>query len=281
MIGNYLKTALLLGALTGLMLLAGRLLAGPTGLVVALVFAVLMNFAMYWFSGKVVLMMYRAKEAPKSKYPKLHKIVEELAKKSGMPKPKIYIVPSPQPNAFATGRDEKNAVVACTEGILELLTDDELKGVLAHELSHVKNRDMLITTIAATMAGVISYIANMAQWAAIFGSRDDDRGGNIFGIIALAIITPIIAMLIQLTISRSREYLADERGAKTIGNGEPLARALEKIEAGVKAHPMKFGSPATSSLFIANPFSAGGLALLLSTHPSTKDRVARLKSMKI
>jgi len=280
---NQIKTVLLLGILSGIVLSAGYLIGGNTGLTVALAFAVLMNFGMFFFSHKLILMMYRAKPASKSDYPHLHKMVEDIAHKIGIPKPTLYIVPTQTPNAFATGPSPKKAVVACTEGILSLLNDHELKGVLAHELSHVKNRDMLVTTIAATLAAVISYLAHMAQYAAIFGGmgRDRNNGGNILGVLLLAILAPIIALLLQLAISRSREYLADETGAKTLKDSHGLANALHKLELGNRAHPLKHGNPTTSSLFIVNPFTAGGLVSLFSTHPPTAERVKRLKEMKV
>ena len=276
---NQLKTAMLLGALTGLMLLAGNLLGGRGGLTIALMFAGLMNFGAYFFSDKIVLAMYRAQEAKKTEHPALHRIIEEITHKAGVPKPKVYIIETATPNAFATGRNPKHAAVACTTGIMSLLTHDELKGVLAHEIAHVKNRDILITTVAATIAGVISYLAQMAQFAAIFGGRDEREGGNMAGMLVLAILTPIIATIIQLAISRSREYHADATGAKTIHNSHHLANALKKIETGVRHNPLQFGHPATSSLFILNPFSAGGMVKLLSTHPSTHERIKRLNEM--
>jgi len=279
---NQIKTTLLLGLLTGLMLGAGWLLGGQTGLLIALVFSILMNFCSYFFSDKIVLFMYRAKEAKKSDYPSLHSIVEEVSKSAGIPKPKVYVIPTNTPNAFATGRNPKHAVVACTEGILQLLDKEELKGVIAHEISHVKNRDILIATVAATIAGVISYLAQMAQFAAIFGGGNRDRdSGNAIGMLALAIITPLIALIIQLAISRSREYLADETAAKTIHNPKALASALHKLEVGVKNNPLRFGSPATSSLFIVNPFSARGFMTMLSTHPPMQERIRRLNEMKV
>ncbi len=263
------------------MLLAGNILGGRGGLTIALAFAGLMNFGAYFFSDKIVLAMYRAQEAKKSEHPELHKMVEEISHKAGVPKPKIYVIPTATPNAFATGRNPKHATVACTTGIMQLLNHDELKGVLAHEIAHVKNRDILITTVAATIAGVISYLAQMAQFAAIFGGgRDREGGNNIAGMLVLAIITPIIAMIIQMAISRSREYHADATGAKFLKNSEGLASALKKIEMGVKHNPMGFGHPATSSLFILNPFSAGGMVKLLSTHPATSERIKRLNEMK-
>ncbi len=279
---NRLKTLVLLSVLAGILMGVGYLIGGTSGLTIGLVLAILMNFGTYWFSDKIVLKIYRAQEVKKKDMPEYHKTVEEITKAAGIPMPKLYIVPSDAPNAFATGRNPNHAAVACTKGILSLLTKEELKGVLAHEVSHIKNRDILITTIAATIAAVISYVGFMARWAAIFGGggRDDNRN-NLLGIIVLGIITPLIAMLLQLAISRSREYLADETGAKTIKDPKALASALEKIEKGIKLHPMRFGSPATSSLFIENPFSAHGMMALLSTHPPTKSRVERLRRMKV
>jgi len=278
---NQIKTVLLLGSLTGIMLWAGSVFGGRTGLTVALAFALIMNFVTYFFSDKIVLRMYRAMPAHKKDYPKLHKMIEEISKKAGIPKPKLYIIPASYANAFATGRNPKNAVVACTEGIMELLTDEELKGVLAHEVGHVKNRDILVTTIAATIAAVISYLAMMARWAAIFGGgRDSENNGNLLGLLALAILAPLIAVILQLAISRSREYLADSTGAKTIGNPKALASALEKLHHGAKAKPLR-GNSVTSSMFIVNPFSAAGIANLFSTHPPMKERVKRLKEMKV
>lgn len=280
---NQVKTAVLLGLLSGLVLGAGYLLGGNNGLLIALVIAVLMNFGMYFWSHKLVLKMYRARPASKREYPKLHSMMEEIAKKAGLPKPKLYIIPTKTPNAFATGPSKKKAVVACTEGIMELLDEHELKGVLAHEISHVKNKDMLVTTIAATLAAVISYLAHMAQFAAIFGGfgrRDDHGSHNLFTVLLLAIITPIIAVMLQLAISRSREYLADHTGAKLLKDSRGLANALNKLEHGNKALPLHGGSPATSSLFIVNPFAGGGFVRLLSTHPPTELRIKKLMQMK-
>ncbi len=275
---NQIKTVLLLGILSGLVLWVGFLLGGNNGLVFALGFAVLMNFGMYFWSHKLVLAMYRARPASKKEYPHLHKIVEDIAHKIGIPKPALYIVPTETPNAFATGPSPKKAVVACTDGILKLLNDHELKGVLAHELSHVKNRDMLVTTIAATLAAVLSTVARVALWTGM--GNDRDRGIHPIAAIFLIIVTPIVALLIQLAISRSREYLADESGAETLKDGSGLANALNKLEHGCKAKPLRFGNPTTSSLFIVNPFTAGGLVSLFSTHPATSKRIERLKQMK-
>ncbi len=282
-LGNQIKTVVLLGLLTGLLLAVGRLIGGQTGLFVALIFSVLMNFGAYWFSDKIVLAMYRAKPADKKTHAHLHKIVEEVVAAANIPKPKVYIIPTEAANAFATGRSPKHAAVACTEGIMKLLTDKELKGVIAHEISHVKNRDILVTTIAATIAGVISYLAHMAQFAAIFGGgrRDDNRGGgNAITLLALAIITPIIAVILQLAISRSREFLADHSGALTIKDGEPLASALAKLDKAALRHKMGMGNEATASLFIVNPLKGQALMSLFSTHPSLDERVRRLRAMK-
>lgn len=280
---NQIKTILLLGTLTGLLLGIGQFFGGTQGLTVALIFVGLMNLSTYWFSDKFVLMMYKAHEAKKTEHVELHHIVEEVAEKAGIPKPKLYIIPSIQANAFATGRNPKNAVVACTQGIMKLLTKDELKGVIAHEIAHIKNRDILITTIAATIAGVISYLAQMAQFAAIFGGNRNDREGqgNAISLLMLAILTPIIATVLQLAISRSREYLADETGARTIKNPKALAKALEKLAYGAQHHTMEFGNHATSSMFIVNPFTAQGLFALFSTHPPMDERIKRLNEMKV
>ncbi len=277
---NQLKTLILLSTLMGLMLGVGFLLGGQTGLFIALIFSLIMNFGVYWFSDRIVLAMYRAKEANKDEYKELHKMVGEVSKLSNIPKPKVYIINSDNLNAFATGRSPNHAAIAFTTGILKALSKEELKGVTAHEISHVRNRDTLITTVAATIAGVISYIATMAQWAAIFGGRDEE-GQNIVGVLVLALITPIIATLIQLAISRAREYMADETGAKTIKNPNALADALQKLENGNKHNPMRGGSAATSSLFIVNPFSSNAIVSMLSTHPPIEKRVQRLRGMRV
>ncbi|MBN1544586.1 zinc metalloprotease HtpX [Candidatus Woesearchaeota archaeon] len=280
---NQFKTLVLLLALTVVLLLVGQLVGGMQGLTIAFIIVLLMNGLSYFFSHKLVLFMYRAKEAKESQHPDLFRTVREVAKLANIPVPKVYIIPSDSPNAFATGRNPKNAVVACTEGIMRLLDKDELKGVIAHEVAHIKNRDILIQTIAATIAGVISYVAMMARWAAIFGgfggNRDSDSGG-ILGWLVLAILAPIIALIIQLAISRSREYLADETGAKTTHDPLALASALEKLERGVRSNPLRFGNPTTSSLFITNPFSAKGLTSLFSTHPPMDERIKRLRKMR-
>jgi len=284
MVVNQLKTVVLLGLLTALLLWVGQLIGGYSGLVVAGIFAVIMNFGSYWFSDKLVLMIYGAKEVKESDQPKLYKIVREVTQQANIPMPKVYIIPSDNSNAFATGRNPKHAAVAATQGILNLLNEDELKGVIAHEVAHIKNRDILISTVAGTIAGVISYIATMAQWTAMFGGfggRDNERGSNIVGLLLLAIVTPIIATIIQLAISRSREYIADETGAKIIKNPHGLAGALEKLEHDAKSHPMRFGNPSTAHLFITNPFRSGAFIKFFSTHPPMNERIKRLKNMKI
>ncbi len=283
---NYLKTALLLGGLTGLFLLIGALAGGKTGLTIALIFAGGMNFVSYWWSDKIVLWMYRAKEADKKKYAQLYSIIKEITAKAHLPMPKVYIVDTPQSNAFATGRNPQHAAVAVTSGIMQILDEKELRGVLAHEIGHVKNRDILISTVAATIAGVISYVAMMARWAAIFGGmgRDNEnRGGNILELLLLAIIAPIMAMIIQLAISRSREYQADETGAHLSKDPLALASALQKIEKNVHNHPFaRMGkTEATAHLFIANPLKASAFLELFSTHPSTEARCKRLREMKV
>ena len=276
---NSFKTVIFLGLLTGILLGIGYLF-GPYGLIIGFIFALLMNFVSYFYSDKIVLWMYKAKLAEKSKYPELHELVSEIAKLANIPKPKVYIVTSANPNAFATGRNPKHAAVAVTTGIMELLDKEELKGVIAHEISHVKNRDILVATIAATIAGVISFVGAMARWSTILGGGDDDNGGGLLGLLVLGIITPIMAFLIQMAISRSREYLADESAAKILKDSKGLSSALKKLESGVKEHPFTNESSAGASLFIVNPFSWKGFMSMLSTHPSTDDRITRLNSMK-
>jgi len=286
-IKNQIKTVLLLGGLTGLLLLIGGLAGGRTGLTIALIFAGGMNFVSYWWSDKIVLWMYKAKEADKKKYPQLYSIIKEITAKAHLPMPKVYFIDTPQSNAFATGRDPKHAAVAVTAGIMQILDEKELRGVLAHEIGHIKNRDILISTVAATIAGVISYIAMMARWAAIFGGvggRDNENGNsNILELLLLAIIAPIMAMIIQLAITRSREYLADETGAHLSKDPLALASALQKIEKNVHNHPFaRMGkTEATAHLFIANPLKASAFFELFSTHPTVEKRVQRLKEMKL
>ncbi len=276
---NQFKTAILLAILAALLIWIGSFF-GKQGLFIGFAFAIVINVLTYFFSDKLVLLMYQAKPASKKEYPELHSIIEEVSHKAGIPKPKIYIVQNESPNAFATGRNPKNAVVACTTGILKLLNKDELKGVIAHEISHVKNRDILIATIAATIAAVISYLAMMARFAALFGGGGRNRdSGRMFELLALGILTPLIATLIQLAISRSREYFADSSAAKTIGSGVGLASALEKLKEGVKKTPFRNANKATMSLFIVNPLSAAGILSLFSTHPPLDERIRRLKGM--
>ncbi|MBE9546650.1 MAG: zinc metalloprotease HtpX [Proteobacteria bacterium] len=277
---NTIKTGILLGALTGLLILIGGYFGGKQGIIIAFIFAMVMNFGSYWFSDKLVLKMYRASEVSESEAPELYSIVKNLALRAGLPIPKVYIVPGDTPNAFATGRDEKHAVVAVTEGILRILNRDELEGVLSHELTHIKNRDMLIGSIAATLAGAIMMLASMAKWTAIFGGfgGDDDEGGGIFGLLIMAILAPIGAMIIQMAVSRSREYLADEGGARISGKPYGLASALEKMARASKAIPMK-ANPSTAHMFIVNPLTGKSLMNLFSTHPPTEERIARLKRM--
>ena len=276
--GNAAKTALLLGALSALLLLIGDLLGGANGLVIAFVFAAIMNLGSYWFSDKIVLRMYGAKEVG-PEHP-LSQIVARLALQANMPMPRVYVIPSASPNAFATGRGPKHAAVAATEGILRTLDERELEGVLAHELAHVLNRDILISSVAATIAAAIMMVARMAQFAAFFGgSRDDREGSNPLALLALIIVAPLAAMLIQAAISRSREFAADAGGAHIAGNPYGLADALRKIERASKQLPLD-ASPATAHMFIIKPFSAQGLLGLFSTHPPTEARIRALLQLR-
>jgi len=278
---NSVKTIGLMMGLTALLVLIGGYLGGRHGMIVALAFATIMNLFSYWFSDKIVLAMYRAQEVDEATAPTLFRVVRGLAEKAGMPMPRVYIIPQAQPNAFATGRDPKHAAVAATQGLLQLMDEQELEGVIAHELSHVRNRDILIGTIAATLAGAVMILARMAQFAAIFGGggrdRDEERGGGL-GLIFVAIFGAIAAALIQLAISRSREYQADASGARLSGDPHGLARALSALERATQRVPME-ANPATSHMFIVNPFGGGGLVRLFSTHPPIEDRIARLERM--
>jgi len=279
---NVFKTAILLGALTALLVLIGGALGGQQGMIVAFLFALAMNFASYWFSDKLVLAMYRAKPVEEAEAPGLYRVVRTLATRAGIPMPRVYLIPSETPNAFATGRNPQHAAVAVTEGIMRVLDEQELEGVLAHELAHVKNRDVLIATIAATLAGAITYLAHMAQWAAIFGGRrgeEEEEGGSAFGAILMAILAPIAAMLIQLAVSRAREYQADATGARLAGRPWGLASALGKLHTASQVVPME-ASPATAHLFIVNPLSGGSWLTLFSTHPPIEERIARLRTMR-
>lgn len=274
------KTTALLAALTGLFLAVGYFVGGRGGALIALILAAVTNFGMYWFSDKLVLKMQGAKPLDEGQYPEIPRMVQELAKADNLPMPKLYVMDTPVPNAFATGRSPKHAAVAVTTGIQELLTYDELKAVLGHELGHVKNRDMLVSTVAATVAGAISFIVELAFWGSLFGGGDDEEGGNPIAAIAALLLAPIAATLIQLAVSRSREYLADQHGAKLMGGGNQLASALAKIEGWKQNTPPLQPSPteeATAHLMFTNPFSMHGLAGLFSTHPRTEDRIKRLQ----
>jgi heat shock protein HtpX len=279
---NALKTTLLLALLTGLLMWVGDLVGGPQGLVVGLVFAAVMNLGSYWFSDRIVLRMYGARPVTEEEAPALFRIVRELATGAQMPMPRVYLIATDAPNAFATGRSPDHAAVAVTDGIMRLLSLDELRGVLAHELSHVRNRDTLISAVAATLAGVVLMVARMAQWAAIFGGgmrRDErDEGGGALGMLALIVVAPIAAMLIQLAISRSREYEADASGARISHAPESLASALQKIAAASGRIPLPAG-PATAHLWIVNPLRGSWLSNLFSTHPPIEERIRRLRSM--
>jgi heat shock protein HtpX len=282
--GNALKTVLLLGALTGLLLLIGDALGGTTGLVMALVLAVVMNLGSFWFSDRIALSMGGARLVSYSEAPELHDMVAEVAQRSGMPMPRVAMVNAAAPNAFATGRNPEHAVVAVTTGIMQLLNRRELMGVLSHELGHVSNRDILVTAIAATVAGAITFLAHMAQWSMMFGGfggRSDDREGgasSLVGGLLLVILAPLAAMVIQMAISRSREFGADETGARVSGDPEALASALEKLDAYSKRIPLPV-NPAVSSLFIVKPLTGAAFANLFSTHPPTAERVARLRQL--
>jgi heat shock protein HtpX len=282
---NRLRTTILLAALTALVVWIGQMFGGPNGAVIALVFAGVMNFFSYWFSDKIVLRMYGAQEISQNEDPELFDIVRELTVKDGLPMPRVYVIPEETPNAFATGRNPEHAAVAVTQGIRRILDRRELAGVLGHELSHVKHRDILVSSIAATLAGAISYLAHMAQWAAIFGggSRDrEDGGGNIFGLLFMIIVAPLAAMLIQMAVSRSREYMADEGGAKVTHDPLALASALRKLQMGAQNIPMQVSdatATSTAHMFIVNPLSGGGIANLFSTHPPMEERIARLEAM--
>ena len=284
--GNTIKTVFLLTLLTALFLLVGRLLGGQGGMLFAFVLAMAMNLGSYWFSDKIALQMAGAREASPEEAPDLHRLVEELATYARLPKPRVYVIDSPSPNAFATGRDPQHAAIAVTDGITRTLRRDELAGVLAHELGHIKNRDTLIATVVAAVAGAITMLAHMAQWGMMFGGfgrRDDEEGNGtadlVFGLL-MVILAPIAATIIQLAISRAREYEADATGARIVGDPNYLASALEKLEAGVRRTPALEVNNAAASLFIVNPF-AGGMSGLFSTHPPIEERVARLRRMAL
>ena len=279
---NIFKTGLLLAALTAMLVLIGGAIGGQQGMVIAFVLAVGMNFFSYWFSDRIVLAMYHAQPVSEASAPQLYGMVRRLATRAQLPMPKVYVIPEDTPNAFATGRNPEHAVIAVTEGIMRILDEEELEGVLAHELAHVKNRDVLISTIAATLAGAITYLAHMAQWSAMFGGRshDDDEGTNPVAAIAMAILAPIAAMLVQMAVSRAREYQADATGARMAGKTWGLSKALEKLHMAQQVVPMQ-ANPATAHLFIVNPLTGRSFATLFSTHPSLEDRIARLREMRI
>jgi heat shock protein HtpX len=280
---NSFKTVVLLGLLTGFLLLIGKHFGGNAGMMIALIFSLGMNFFSWWYSDKIVLSMYGAREVGEDvgnpRIQEIQTMLASLARRGGIPVPKLYIVDDPSPNAFATGRDPNHAAVAVTTGIMDLMTTEELSGVLGHELTHVINRDTLISTVAASLAGAVTMLANMAQWAALFGGRErEEREGGGWGDILMVILAPVAGMLVQMAISRSREFAADAGGARLCGNPLFLARALAKLERGVDAVPMN-ANPATSHMFILEPFHAGGLMSLFSTHPPTEERIRRLEMM--
>lgn len=278
---NNIKTMVLLVLLTLILVWAGAAFGGKQGMTIALILAIGMNFFAYWFSDKIVLRMYGAREVTEAEAPELFGIVRRLTQKAQMPMPRIYMMEEDQPNAFATGRNPKHAAVAVTTGIMRILGHDELAGVIGHELSHIRHRDILISTIAATIAGAISYLAQMAQWAAIFGHRgDDDEGGSPIAALVMMIVGPIAALIVQMAISRSREYAADEGGARLAGNPRYLSNALRKLDSASRKVPMD-ANPATSHMFIVNPLSGGGLLKLFSTHPPIEERIARLETMSL
>ncbi|MEW6614273.1 MAG: zinc metalloprotease HtpX [Thermodesulfobacteriota bacterium] len=275
---NSVKTVGLMVGLTLLLIWVGGIFGGRGGMFFTFIIACAMNLGTYWFSDRIVLRMYRAQEISPADAPELYRLVEELRQKAGMPMPKVYIIPNDTPNAFATGRNPQHAAVAVTQGILKILSKEELSGVLAHELSHIRHRDILIGTIAATIAGAITMLAHMAQWAMIFGRGNDDEGGNPIAGLAMIIVAPIAAMLIQMAISRSREFMADEGGARISGNPRYLSQALKKLEQGVKRLPMET-NPATAHMFIVNPLRGVGILSLFSTHPPIEKRIERLEKM--
>lgn len=278
------KTAILLALLTALLVVVGGAVGGQQGMLVAFVLAMAMNLGSYWFSDRIVLAMYGAQPIEEARAPGLYAMVRRLATRAQIPMPRVYLIPSDTPNAFATGRNPEHSAVAVTEGIMRILGDDELEGVLAHELSHVKNRDVLISTIAATLAGAITYLAHMAQWAAMFGGgrgRDDEEGGfNPVAAVLMAVLAPLAAMLVQMAVSRAREYQADATGARLAGRPGGLAAALEKLQMAQQAVPMD-ANPATAHLFIVNPLSGRAVLQLFSTHPPIEERIARLRAMQV
>jgi heat shock protein HtpX len=276
---NNLKTAVILAAIGGLMIVVGGAIGGTGGAAIGMVIGLVFVGGSYWFSDKLAIRSARAVEVSEAQMPRYHAIVRDLSARAEMPMPRLYVSPDPQPNAFATGRNPAHAAVCVNQGILDILTWEELQGVLAHEISHVRNRDILISSVAAAVAMGITFLARMAMWGAMFGGGGRDRNDNLLGTLALAILAPVAAMFLQAALSRNREYEADRRGAKLLGTGEPLARALEKLDQGVRAVPPSI-DPAQASAYIANPFSGrgGAMARFASTHPPMEDRVARLRS---
>jgi heat shock protein HtpX len=278
--GNQIRTTVLLTLMMVFFMFIGNLLGGRQGLIIAFFFAAGMNFFSYWYSDKIVLRMYNAREATPSQAPELYSIVQDLANRAGLPTPRVYIIPKDSPNAFATGRNPENAVIAVTEGLLKIMNHDELAGVLGHELAHVNHRDTLIGSIAATMAGAIMMLASIARWSAIFGlGSDNNEGMGGFGLIIMSILAPIAAVLIQTAISRSREYMADASGARYAQNNEGLASALEKLGSYSGKRPMD-ANPSTAHMFIVNPLSGQKMTRLFSTHPPLNDRIARLRGLQ-
>jgi len=277
---NTMKTFILMAALTALFMFAGQALGGQSGMGFALIMALGMNFFAYWYSDRLALTMSRAREVSSDQAPQLHAMIERLARNAGLPKPKVYVMPGQTPNAFATGRNPEHAALAVTEGLLQLLQQDELEGVIGHELGHIKNRDILISSMAAVMAGAISYLATMAQWTMIFGGGgNDDKGrSNLVAMLVMMIVAPLAAVIIQMAISRSREYLADGTGAKICGHPISLANALQRLEQYNRSVPMKV-NPATAQMYIVNPLAGGAMASLFSTHPPIQERIKRLRAM--
>ncbi len=278
---NSFKTVILMTVMMVLFLLVGNLLGGQSGMMIAFLISLALNFGSYWFSDKIVLTMYRAHQVTKNDYPQLFDSVEKLAMKAELPMPKVYVMDNPTPNAFATGRNPQHSAVAVTTGIMKILNKEELEGVIAHELTHIKNRDILVGTVAATLVGTITFVARMAGYAAMFGgqSRDDDRGGNIFYELALLIIAPIAAVMIQMAISRSREYMADEGGAQISGKPLGLASALNKLSQANKMLPMAHAGASSAHMFIVNPLTGRSLMKLFSTHPPIEERIERLQEI--
>ena len=277
---NSLKTVFFLGLLTGLFLFIGNLAGGQSGMLIALIIAGIMNFISYWFSDKIVLKMYRARELDETEARDIHQIVERLSQRAGIKKPRLYVIDSDSPNAFATGRNYEHSAIALSRGIIELMNLDELEGVIGHEMTHIINRDTLISTISATIAGAIMYLAYMMRWVAILGGSDDDEGGGLLGALLVSILAPFAAMLIQMAISRSREYKADSGSAELTKKPEALASALEKLTVYTRKIPMKNANANTSHLFIVNPLTAKGIMNLFSTHPPVEERIKRLREYK-